>query len=472
MDSDQQYLVVALYNYDGQGDNQLCFDAEDIIEVLAMDGSGWWAGRVLRTGDTGYFPSNFVEEANLDEENTPDGPRQAYIDSDEEPPRCQREPSYDDDIRRRDDDDYHRDHRDHRDGKHYHDDGDRLKRDSPYGRKDDFQQKFGYDMPHKSSPMMKQQQWKSERPPIYRQGEEGRISSRERIEDMDTNVRATYVDVPADDNESVVILDSMKSTQPLTHGRKSVKSKMTLLDPMQEQHNMLVQEQMYMANRNGPFNHAAMAVNNAPTAPVEPTRLGYWSSNMAIFVSSAYVFGGVALLILGLANSGEFGSANEILFAMYAILFGGALFYYETKWTIWKSTAIPWKAIAYTVGATPLMFTHATYQVSLFMYVVAIVSTIASIRGEIYEREPLDIGKYFRRQPKTQDQLPKPLLQRWVDRINTLRERNELGRTVFVGFTILVNVYVAASALIVWMGIVKELRADGVNITYSAPWAK
>jgi len=52
--------VRALYDYVGADANELDFFANDIIEVLEEDGSGWWTGQI--EGRRGLFPSNYVEQ--------------------------------------------------------------------------------------------------------------------------------------------------------------------------------------------------------------------------------------------------------------------------------------------------------------------------------------------------------------------------------------------------------------------------
>ncbi|KAM8826480.1 myosin IEb [Synchiropus picturatus] len=50
----------ALYAYDAQDTDELSFNAEDIIEILSEDASGWWFGRLR--GREGMFPGNYVEK--------------------------------------------------------------------------------------------------------------------------------------------------------------------------------------------------------------------------------------------------------------------------------------------------------------------------------------------------------------------------------------------------------------------------
>ncbi|XP_033978047.1 unconventional myosin-Ie-like [Trematomus bernacchii] len=50
----------ALYAYDAQDTDELSFNAEEVIEILTEDPSGWWFGRLR--GREGMFPGNYVEK--------------------------------------------------------------------------------------------------------------------------------------------------------------------------------------------------------------------------------------------------------------------------------------------------------------------------------------------------------------------------------------------------------------------------
>uniref|UniRef100_A0A673W5I9 Osteoclast-stimulating factor 1 n=1 Tax=Salmo trutta TaxID=8032 RepID=A0A673W5I9_SALTR len=50
----------ALYAYDAQDTDELSFNAEDVIEILTEDPSGWWYGRLH--GREGMFPGNYVKK--------------------------------------------------------------------------------------------------------------------------------------------------------------------------------------------------------------------------------------------------------------------------------------------------------------------------------------------------------------------------------------------------------------------------
>ncbi|KAG7474180.1 unconventional myosin-Ie-like [Solea senegalensis] len=50
----------ALYAYDAQDTDELSFNADDVIDILTEDPSGWWFGRLR--GREGMFPGNYVEK--------------------------------------------------------------------------------------------------------------------------------------------------------------------------------------------------------------------------------------------------------------------------------------------------------------------------------------------------------------------------------------------------------------------------
>lgn len=50
----------ALYDYNAQDTDEISFAADEIIEVIQEDPSGWWTGRLR--GREGLFPGNYVEK--------------------------------------------------------------------------------------------------------------------------------------------------------------------------------------------------------------------------------------------------------------------------------------------------------------------------------------------------------------------------------------------------------------------------
>ncbi|KAL0985307.1 hypothetical protein UPYG_G00155280 [Umbra pygmaea] len=53
----------ALYAYDAQDTDELSFNAQDVIEIINEDSSGWWYGRLR--GREGMFPGNYVEKMSV-----------------------------------------------------------------------------------------------------------------------------------------------------------------------------------------------------------------------------------------------------------------------------------------------------------------------------------------------------------------------------------------------------------------------
>ncbi|KAG8238924.1 hypothetical protein J437_LFUL000761 [Ladona fulva] len=51
--------VIALYPYTAQNDDELTFERDEVITVIAREESSWWRGEV--DGRSGLFPSNYVE---------------------------------------------------------------------------------------------------------------------------------------------------------------------------------------------------------------------------------------------------------------------------------------------------------------------------------------------------------------------------------------------------------------------------
>ena len=55
--------VVASYDYEAQGDQELTLQAGDLIDVLEQEDDTWWRGRGPK-GDEGMFPVDFTEPYN------------------------------------------------------------------------------------------------------------------------------------------------------------------------------------------------------------------------------------------------------------------------------------------------------------------------------------------------------------------------------------------------------------------------
>jgi hypothetical protein len=58
---DGTMICRALYNNVAEEVDELNFKAGDMIELIEIDQSGWWKGRLLNDGSVGVFPSNYVE---------------------------------------------------------------------------------------------------------------------------------------------------------------------------------------------------------------------------------------------------------------------------------------------------------------------------------------------------------------------------------------------------------------------------
>ena len=58
---DGTMICRALYNNVAEEVDELNFKAGDLIELIEIDQSGWWKGRLLNDGSVGVFPSNYVE---------------------------------------------------------------------------------------------------------------------------------------------------------------------------------------------------------------------------------------------------------------------------------------------------------------------------------------------------------------------------------------------------------------------------
>lgn len=52
-------LVVAIYDYYADKDDELSFQESSVIYVLKKNDDGWWEG--VMDGITGLFPGNYVE---------------------------------------------------------------------------------------------------------------------------------------------------------------------------------------------------------------------------------------------------------------------------------------------------------------------------------------------------------------------------------------------------------------------------
>lgn len=53
------FIVVAIYDYYADKDDELSFQESAVIYVLKKNDDGWWEG--VMDGITGLFPGNYVE---------------------------------------------------------------------------------------------------------------------------------------------------------------------------------------------------------------------------------------------------------------------------------------------------------------------------------------------------------------------------------------------------------------------------
>ena len=53
--------VISIYPFKAQHDDELSFEENEIIKVIAKDDPTWWKGQSMSTGLTGLFPCNHVE---------------------------------------------------------------------------------------------------------------------------------------------------------------------------------------------------------------------------------------------------------------------------------------------------------------------------------------------------------------------------------------------------------------------------
>ena len=64
-------LVQAIYNYQGENNDELCITKGDIITVTNAPEGGWYEGTL--NGTTGWFPSDYCRPLSPQEDNDTDG---------------------------------------------------------------------------------------------------------------------------------------------------------------------------------------------------------------------------------------------------------------------------------------------------------------------------------------------------------------------------------------------------------------
>lgn len=55
-------IVQAEFSFKGSNNDELCFKKGDLIVLTNRDDGGWWEGTAVESGQTGWFPSNYVSE--------------------------------------------------------------------------------------------------------------------------------------------------------------------------------------------------------------------------------------------------------------------------------------------------------------------------------------------------------------------------------------------------------------------------
>nr|KAG5687919.1 hypothetical protein BaRGS_014368 [Batillaria attramentaria] len=63
--------VKAIFNFKGTNNDELCFSKGDIVTVTQVVDGGWWEGTL--NGKTGWFPSNYVKQADINLKSTSKG---------------------------------------------------------------------------------------------------------------------------------------------------------------------------------------------------------------------------------------------------------------------------------------------------------------------------------------------------------------------------------------------------------------
>jgi len=58
---DERKMCKVLFDHHGSGDNEINIKSGEVIELLDTSNNEWWKGTILRTRNSGFFPSNYVE---------------------------------------------------------------------------------------------------------------------------------------------------------------------------------------------------------------------------------------------------------------------------------------------------------------------------------------------------------------------------------------------------------------------------
>ena len=60
-----QDVVIALYEYKAQRNDELDLSVGDEILVLVKESEHWWMGELVKNKRQGYFPANYVEDRSV-----------------------------------------------------------------------------------------------------------------------------------------------------------------------------------------------------------------------------------------------------------------------------------------------------------------------------------------------------------------------------------------------------------------------
>lgn len=53
--------VLALFDFEAQEEGEVSFKKGNTLVILEKTDPNWWKGKVTNTGNTGLFPSNYVQ---------------------------------------------------------------------------------------------------------------------------------------------------------------------------------------------------------------------------------------------------------------------------------------------------------------------------------------------------------------------------------------------------------------------------
>ena len=75
-----QDVVISLYDYKAQRNDELDLVKGDEILVLVKESESWWMGELVRNKRQGYFPANYVEDKSTVTFQNPANPKQTSED--------------------------------------------------------------------------------------------------------------------------------------------------------------------------------------------------------------------------------------------------------------------------------------------------------------------------------------------------------------------------------------------------------